>query len=116
MKKEKQLFSILDLAEGKCAVINDGTVEELNEVLRLAFNFSDSSGIFRYYQLGENDKYFPTNTTYLPIQSVKDFLNTKQNTMKNIEKMIKIIEFFAGTFIILIFFFFIGLFILNIFL
>lgn len=30
-------FTIKDLAEGKCAVKNDGTVEELNKVLKAAF-------------------------------------------------------------------------------
>lgn len=31
------MFTIQDLTNGKCAVINDGTLDELKEVLNLAF-------------------------------------------------------------------------------
>jgi hypothetical protein len=38
------MFTIKDLSEGKCAVINDGTLEELKEVLKLAFPNDISKG------------------------------------------------------------------------
>lgn len=31
-------FTIKNLSEGRCAVINDGTIEELNKVLRAAIS------------------------------------------------------------------------------
>ena len=56
------MFTIEDLKQGRCAVINDGTLEELREVLRLAFPDSILD-----VSLDKN--------TNLPTQSVKDFLN-----------------------------------------
>ena len=69
-------FTIKDLAEGRCAVKNDGTVEELNKVLKAAFPVKNQSAI------GTSDIYFKINggfwiggcDTKLPVQSVKDFL------------------------------------------
>lgn len=69
-------FTIKDLAEGRCAVKNDGTVEELNKVLKAAFPVKHQSAI------GSSDIYFKINEgfwtggcdTKLPVQSVKDFL------------------------------------------
>jgi hypothetical protein len=71
-------YTIEDLATGKCAVINDGSVEELREVLKRAFPNDLSPEDFRY------EKYFRKNNTFsrwtwgndynLPTQSVKDFL------------------------------------------
>lgn len=69
-------FTIKDLAEGKCAVKNDGTVEELNKVLKEAFQtdkkiFGDCS----FYFLNEATTCWTGwFTTQLPTQSVKDFL------------------------------------------
>lgn len=67
-------FTIKDLSEGRCAVINDGTVEELNKVLRAAFpNSPKANGSWIYYytdiKVG-GGVHKPT----IPIQSVKDFL------------------------------------------
>lgn len=36
-KNKEKVFTIEDLANGKCAVVNDGSLEELGEVLKLAF-------------------------------------------------------------------------------
>lgn len=67
-------FTIEDLSEGRCAVINDGTVEELNKVLRAAFpNSPKANGSQVYYYAHINvtcNVYKPT----IPVQSVKDFL------------------------------------------
>ena len=77
------MFTIEDLKQGKCAVINDGTLEELREVLKLAFPDSilDVAGGCRYYFLDnklKNEKEIYVwdldNNTNLPTQSVKDFL------------------------------------------
>lgn len=69
-------FTIKDLAEGKCAVKNDGTVEELKKVLKAAFPFAERTvqGNGRlYYKLGSKS-WNSTFETKLPAQSVKDFL------------------------------------------
>ena len=77
------MFTIEDLKQGRCAVINDGTLEELREVLRLAFPDSilDVSGGCRHYFLdnklkNEEEIYVwdLDKDTNLPTQSVKDFL------------------------------------------
>src|SRR5690606_38919074 len=77
-------YTIEDLRNGKCAVKNDGTVEELNEVLRLAFP-SDKSvieGANKYYYASSNKgewrgSYYSSND--LPVQSVKDFLDRRED-------------------------------------
>ena len=77
------MFTIEDLKQGRCAVINDGTLEELREVLRSAFPDSilDVSGGCKHYFLdiqlyAEGSKYVwdLDKNTNLPTQSVKDFL------------------------------------------
>lgn len=77
------MFTIEDLKQGRCAVINDGTLEELREVLKLAFPDSilDVAGGGRYYFLDKKLKneeeiyvWDLDKNTNLPIQSVKDFL------------------------------------------
>lgn len=69
-------FTIKDLAEGKCAVKNDGTVEELNKVLKAAFsteNEASGNAVFyeRYYI---EESWIGRKNTYKNFQSVKDFL------------------------------------------
>lgn len=76
---KKEFFNIEDLAQGRCAVKNDGTLEELREALNRAFpdDKAKVSGCYKYY---EKDKYQTRNfwtcdsETDLPTQSVKDFL------------------------------------------
>jgi len=68
------MFTIKDLSEGKCAVINDGTLEELREVLKLAFPKSNPvTGNAKYYSNFEN-QWMAVSQTSLPTQSVKLFL------------------------------------------
>lgn len=77
------MFTIEDLKLGRCAVINDGTIKELNNVLKLAFPDSklEAMGGQRYYflhiKLHVKDSIYVwdlDNDTNLPTQSVKDFL------------------------------------------
>ena len=69
-------FTIKDLAEGRCAVKNDGTVEELNKVLRAAFPKDvQSSGDWIYYAKHYYSNRWESFTRIeIPVQSVKDFL------------------------------------------
>lgn len=68
-------YTIKDLAEGKCAVRNNGTPEELSKVLIAAFGSGNTLAIdnFCYYRRGHNT-WQGTKETLLPIQSVKDFI------------------------------------------
>lgn len=70
-------YTIQDLAEGRCAVVNDGTAEELNEVLMAAFpKFKKATGDCSWYRSYGIYKwmgyYIPPPT--IPTQSVKDFV------------------------------------------
>lgn len=70
-------YTIQDLADGKCAVINDGTLEELTEVLRRAFpeDITTPEGFSKLYlRWGDADVWKTEDKTDLPTQSVKDFL------------------------------------------
>ena len=68
------MFTIEDLKQGKCAVINDGTLEELREVLKLAFpNSSSTDGLYKFYYARYN-AWNCVDSCSLPTQSVKDFL------------------------------------------
>ena len=75
------MFTIEDLREGRCAVINDGSLEELREVIILAFP-SDSLDVvgFSNYRLFsastlERGKWGYRTIEDLPTQSVKDFVS-----------------------------------------
>ena len=73
-------YTIEDLKNGLCAVKNDGTLEELRNVLKKAFSFNGDLA------LGNCDTYYKANRPHtcigasygnpnlLPTQSVKDFL------------------------------------------
>ena len=72
------MFTIEDLKQGRCAVINDGTLEELSEVLRLAFPNDGSyiRGEYKFYSMNpdNSNEWYPYDVISLPTQSVKDFL------------------------------------------
>jgi len=76
----KQKFTIKDLSEGKCAVINDGTVEQLRKVLKLAFPKHDliTLGLSKYYYKSKTyNQRWASSQNYnnlVIVQSVKDFL------------------------------------------
>ena len=67
IKEKKQLFTIKDLSEGRCAVINDGTLEELHQILKLAFDNSFSvCGVSKYWfkEIRNNYPIFKFNNFY----------------------------------------------------
>lgn len=72
------LYTIEDLSNGKCAVINDGTPEELGKVLKIAFPIDvwKIGGRYMYYCKCRraSDQWIGYDDTDLPTQSVKDFL------------------------------------------
>lgn len=75
-------FTIEDLRNGNCAVTNDGTLEELKNVLRLAFPNDPTQviGTYLYYQrsIVKKKEWEGTNgVLHIPAQSVKDFLYQK---------------------------------------
>jgi len=80
-------YTIDDLTNGKCAVINDGTLEELQKVLKLAFPIDRSpvEGCDKYYFALDNKGIWTSVFEHinLPTQSVKDFLK-KENMQTNV--------------------------------
>ena len=93
---------IKQLREGTIAVKNDGTLEELNKVLKYAFpnDASVSRGFTKYYFASEDKHYWSLyDTTNLPSYSVKEFLkpeNEYPKVMKVSEKPIKTKEDFKN--------------------
>ena len=72
-------YTIKDITEGKVALINDGNLEQLREVLKKAFPEDKSKllGDLQYYKICTGLTYLGwvgCTTTTLPTQSVKDFL------------------------------------------
>ena len=72
------MYTIKDLSNGKCAIINDGTIEQLKEVLHMAFPLDRGvvGGNGKIYMASTSNPSFwnSYNNTNLPTQSVKDFL------------------------------------------
>ena len=76
---------IKQLREGTIALKNDGTLDELNKVLRYAFPYEEtmSQGSAKYYFTGVNKDYWTLNDeTDLPSHSVKEFLKPKNEYPK----------------------------------
>ena len=76
---------IKQLREGTIAVKNDGTLEELNKVLKYAFpnDVSVSRGLTKYYFVSQDKNYWSLfDTTYLPTHSVKEFLKPESEYPK----------------------------------
>ena len=76
---------IKQLRKGTVALVNDGTLEELNKVLKYAFpnGASVSKGLTKYYFASEDKNYwFLNNTTDLSTHSVKEFLSQEKQIMK----------------------------------
>jgi len=79
-------YTIKDLREGLCAAKNDGTLDEMQEVLMLAFPKDNYRFGNNAYINGANlflanksdpDRWMVADKTNLPTQSVKDFLEWK---------------------------------------
>mgnify|MGYP006431339535 CR=1 FL=1 len=74
------MYTIQDLREGRVAVKNDGTLQELQKVLRKAFpedNTNIHGDSITYYKCNLFEKNWKPSsyiTNLLPVQSVKDFL------------------------------------------
>jgi hypothetical protein len=79
--KQDYIYTIEDLKNGKCAVINDGTIEELDKVLSTA----EGKPCNRVYIIRNTSKYYWNQDGYfwgnqrenkynLPTQSVKEFI------------------------------------------
>lgn len=71
---------IKQLQEGKIAVHNDGTVEELREVLKYAFPKDNwyVHGATKYYISSGGTQWISTDKTNLPSFSVKEFLKEEE--------------------------------------
>lgn len=79
MDKAQVKYTIEDLRNGTCSLINDGTVYELNSVLILAFpddelSISNKNDNQKYFFKLSNGCWGCSDETLLPKQSVKDFL------------------------------------------
>ena len=86
---------IKQLREGTIALKNDGTLDELNKVLRYAFHndFSVSKGFTKYYFVSEDKNYWSLfDTTDLPSHSVKEFLKPENEYPKVMKVSNKPIE------------------------
>ena len=79
-------YTIKDLREGLCAAKNDGTLDEMQEVLMLAFPKDNYRFGNNAYINGANlflanksdpDRWMVADKTNLPTQSIKDFLEWK---------------------------------------
>ena len=86
---------IKQLREGTIALKNDGTLDELNKVLRYAFpnDVSVSKGFTKYYFVSEDKNYWSLHdTTNLPSYSVKEFLKPENEYPKVMKVSNKPIE------------------------
>lgn len=81
LNNKNMKYTIQDLADGKVAAHHDGLLEDLQEFLKKAFPKDDSliSGVSKYYSKNTDVKghWYDTDSTNLPSQSVKDFLQEK---------------------------------------
>lgn len=86
-------YTIEDLKNGKCAAINDGTKEELEKVLKLAFPNDNKVviGIYTYYFKSNIYlyKWDFDNSTSLQTQSVKDFLKQDMELKTTKERILE---------------------------
>ena len=76
---------IKQLREGTIALKNDGTIDELNKVLKYAFpnDVSVSKGFTKYYFVSQDKNYWSLHdTTNLPSYSVKEFLKPESEYPK----------------------------------
>ena len=86
---------IKQLRERTIALKNDGTLYELNKVLRYAFpnDFSVLKGFAKYYFASEDKNYWSLfDTTDLPSHSVKEFLKPENEYPKVMKVSNKPIE------------------------
>lgn len=86
-KYSRKVYTIKDLSEGKVAVVNDGTIEQLATVLKAAFpnDIISLGGDYKYYLQSSNISswWCRRRDTDLPTQSVKEFI--KQIKTENMD-------------------------------
>jgi hypothetical protein len=84
---------IEDLRTGKVAIKNDGTIEELRDILRYAFPDDDSpiAGGVKFYFVEDwnNQKWNCSNFTDLEFNSVKDFFVGDELTKEELIEKLK---------------------------
>lgn len=76
-KSFQKLYTIQDLKDGKVAVINDGTFNELQSIVELKYPceaIHEYMNIKTLYKDNKKNKYWVIGNNGLPTQSVKDFL------------------------------------------
>ena len=83
-----KIYKIKDVTEGICAIEDDGTLEDLNRVLKAAFpedeNFA--SMLNEYYLRSRSGwKWTSYNNTELPKQSVKLFIKELEEMKEDVE-------------------------------
>ena len=86
------MFTIKDLAEGKCLIINDGTLNDIRKVLKVACpnnRLIDSMEFTeKYYYIQSNHYIFSSINPFCdPSQSVHDFIKQLDNESKNNAKL-----------------------------
>lgn len=87
LPEEKKNYTVQDLSDGKVVLYNNGTKEELVQVLKKAFpTVKEHSSSWIYYFRYECDKerynVSNVNTTRLPTQSLKDFVTIEVDPYK----------------------------------
>ena len=90
--KEPIIYTIQDLSEGKVICVNDGTLEELQEVIEAAFlkDTHEIIGGAKYYTKSiyyDNSWMVDDYNTELPTQSVKVFYKQLKNNTMNTNKI-----------------------------
>lgn len=73
--KKDMIYTLEDLREGKVACVNDGTIQQLKEVLHHCYPDDEYYGGWhcKYYFTGNKGRWIDRNETDLPTQSVKLF-------------------------------------------
>lgn len=84
-------YTIKDLAQGKCAVINDGTLEDLKRVLKLAFPDHNRipTGTSTYYYKKPR-KWTCRHECELPKVSVNDIVLEEPKLPEYMEQIAKL--------------------------
>lgn len=91
---QQQKFTIKDLQDGRCSVINDGTVEELEKVLKAAFpkdplKWFNKMG--EYYAADISSTWRYCDKDEFPTQSVKVFIEG-MNEIEGGKELAKVID------------------------
>jgi hypothetical protein len=88
----KNRFTIKDLSEGKCAVINDGTVEEFTKIFKMAFNQETPISGSRRFYCKYLEVWSSSHILDLPTQSVKEFLKVDSDISANALSFTQLID------------------------